>query len=124
MGDKRTMTKDEEMAEEWVSENGFGSDCNNINSVEANREMINAFLAGAESREKRIAELEKENEMFKKANEIIAQQRDDRDADISILENRTEELEAQIEKMECDYDKLLDEKIELEDRLAESRECY
>ena len=54
----------------------------------------------AEPREKRIAELEKENEMFKKAIEIIAQQRDERDADISILENRIEELEAQIEKNE------------------------
>lgn len=35
-----------------------------------------------------------------------------------------EEMQAQIEKMKADYDKLLDEKIELEDRLAESRECY
>lgn len=34
------------------------------------------------------------------------------------------DLEAQIEKMKVDYEKLLDEKIELEDRLAESRECY
>jgi uncharacterized coiled-coil protein SlyX len=46
--------------------------------------------------EKRIAELEKENEIFKKANEIIAQQRDDRDADISKLENRIEELEERL----------------------------
>lgn len=37
---------------------------------------------------------------------------------------KAQELEAQIEKMNSDYDKLLDEKIELEDRLAESRECY
>ena len=43
-------------------------------------------------KEKRIAELEKENEIFKKANEIIAQQRDDRDADISKLENYIEDL--------------------------------
>ena len=40
---------DEEMAEEWVNENGFGSDCNNINSVEANREMVSAYLAGGEA---------------------------------------------------------------------------
>ena len=79
-----------------------------------------SYVMGAEPRERRIEELEmtvgtlrtfsneqatcierlkKENEMFKKANEIIAQQRDDRDADISILENRIEELEQQIEKM-------------------------
>lgn len=37
---------DEEMAEAYTSENGFGSDCNNINSVDANKEMVNAFLAG------------------------------------------------------------------------------
>ena len=37
------------IAEEWVGENGFSSDCNNINSVEANREMVNAFLAGIEA---------------------------------------------------------------------------
>lgn len=29
---------DIELAEAWVGENGFSSDCNNINSVEANRE--------------------------------------------------------------------------------------
>ena len=44
------MTKEEiaeiKLAETWVGENGFGSDCNNINSVDANREMVNAFLAG------------------------------------------------------------------------------
>lgn len=45
-----------------------------------------------------ILDLEKENEIFKKANEIIAQQRDDRDADISKLENQIEDLEAQVEK--------------------------
>lgn len=57
----------------------------------------------AEPREKCIEEqkvtiekLKKENELFKKANEIIAQQRDDRDADISILENQIEELEEQL----------------------------
>ena len=58
-----------------------------------NAEMLKRF--------NRLAELEKENEMFKKANEISAQQRDGRDADISILENRIEDLEAQIKKMKC-----------------------
>lgn len=43
-----------------------------------------------------IDKLEKENELFKKANEIIAQQRDDRDADISTLEDRIDELEKKI----------------------------
>lgn len=37
---------DIKLAETWVGENGFCSDCNNINSVEANGEMVNAFLAG------------------------------------------------------------------------------
>lgn len=37
---------DVQLAEAWVGENGFCSDCNNINSVEANIEMVNAFLAG------------------------------------------------------------------------------
>jgi hypothetical protein len=37
---------DERLAETWVGENGFGSDCNNIYSFDANREMVNAFLAG------------------------------------------------------------------------------
>lgn len=48
-----------------------------------------------------IERLEKENEIFKKANEIIAQQRDGRDVDISIRENRIADLEAQIKKMKC-----------------------
>ena len=39
-------------------------------------------------------------------------------------DERIEALKAQIEKMKIDYERLLDEKIELEDRLAESRECY
>lgn len=38
--------KDEEMAEAWVDKNGFGFDCNNLTSLEANTEMVNAFLAG------------------------------------------------------------------------------
>ncbi len=53
------------------------------------------------SLENKIADydkLERENEMFKKANEIIAKQRDDRDADISLLENRNDELESQNSK--------------------------
>lgn len=37
---------DEEMAEAYTSEHGFGSDCNNIDSVDANREMVKAYLAG------------------------------------------------------------------------------
>ena len=40
------------------------------------------------------------------------------------LIKQVRKFEAQIEKMKSDYDKLLDEKIELEDRLAESREFY
>lgn len=47
---------------------------------------------------KENAELKKENEIFKRANEIIAQQRDDRDTDISVLESRIEELEEQLKK--------------------------
>lgn len=39
-----------------------------------------------------IAEFEKENELFKKVNKIIAQQRDDRNANIS-LEDCFDELE-------------------------------
>ena len=45
------------LAETWVGENGFGSDCNNINSVKANGEMVNAFLAGLKV--ERSEELEK-----------------------------------------------------------------
>ena len=42
----------------------------------------------------KIATLEKENVIFKKANEIIAQQRDNRDADIAELEKENTELKA------------------------------
>ena len=49
-------------------------------------------------RDERMEKLEKENELFKKANEIIAKQRDDRDADIATLEGRIEELEQKLEK--------------------------
>lgn len=48
--------------------------------------------------EKRIAELEKENEIFKKANKIIAQQRDDRDESIAELEETNEELTCQMRR--------------------------
>lgn len=43
------MTEEEfkQKAEEWVGKNGFGSDCNNIISVEANEEMEKAYIAGA-----------------------------------------------------------------------------
>lgn len=48
------------------------------------------YLDSAVGFSERIGKLEKENELFKKANEIIAQQRDGRDADISELEQRLE----------------------------------
>lgn len=67
-----------------------------VTSPNNNDYTIEAYIAGAEPREKRIAELEKENA----------------------------ELKAQVEKMKSDYEYLLDEKIELENRLTESRECY
>lgn len=38
--------KDEEMAEEYTTKNGFGSDCNNLTSYDANKEIEQAFLAG------------------------------------------------------------------------------
>ena len=38
--------KDEEMAEEYTEEKGFGSDCNNLTSYDANHEIEQAFLAG------------------------------------------------------------------------------
>lgn len=38
--------KDEEIAEEYTTKNGFGSDCNNLTSYEANKEIEQAFLAG------------------------------------------------------------------------------
>lgn len=47
---------DKKMADEWVDKNGFGSDYNNIDSFEANREMGNAFLAGLEGGRKMIDE--------------------------------------------------------------------
>ena len=37
---------DEEMAEEYTAKNGFGSDCNNLTSYDANKEIEQAFLAG------------------------------------------------------------------------------
>lgn len=39
-------------------------------------------------------------------------------------EKRITILEQQIEKMKNYYEQLLDEKIELENKLAKSRECY
>ena len=40
-----------------------------------------------------IAGFEKENELFKKVNKLIAQQRDDKDANINIFEGFIDELE-------------------------------
>ena len=37
---------EEEMAEEYTAKNGFGSDCNNLTSYDANKEIEQAFLAG------------------------------------------------------------------------------
>lgn len=104
------MNKEElkQEAEEWL--------CNNLHSA-SEEDFIKAMVDIAMPREERIKELEKENDIFKKANAIIAQQRDDRDADISILENRIEELESQLSlkiincikshlcKQDEDYDK-------------------
>ena len=64
----------------------------------------------------RITELETKNEQIKNSDtlcKLIGEQK-----------RKIAELEAQIEKMKTDYEQLLDEKIELENRLAESRECY
>lgn len=40
---------DEEMAKEYADEYGFGSDCNNLASYEANHEIEQTFLAGLEA---------------------------------------------------------------------------
>lgn len=37
---------EEEMAEEYTAENGFGSDCNNLTSNDVNKEIEQAYLAG------------------------------------------------------------------------------
>ncbi|MBR6612920.1 MAG: hypothetical protein IKK93_11975 [Campylobacter sp.] len=77
-----------------------------IDSAEPREKKIaklqESLLDVSEKATKRIAELEKENEMFKKANEIIAQQRDGRDADISILENQIEVLEEENKKLKSE----------------------
>lgn len=57
------MMTDEEMADEWVDKNGFGSDYNNIDSFKANREMGNAFLAGLKVNKSR---LDKAKELIKR----------------------------------------------------------
>ncbi len=57
-------------AEEWVSENGFCSDCNNINSIEANREMINAFLAGIKAGKENAKEIIKDYMIIVKGGHI------------------------------------------------------
>ena len=65
---------------------------------------------------KQISELEAENEQIKNSDtlcKLIGEQK-----------RKITELEQQIEKMKTDYEQLLDEKIELENSLAESRECY
>lgn len=52
------------MAEEWVCENGFCSDCNNLTSFDANIEMEKAFLAGLKAGEEK-AKKEIEEELLK-----------------------------------------------------------
>lgn len=37
---------DEEKAHKYTDEHGFGSDCNNLTSYDANREIEQAYLAG------------------------------------------------------------------------------
>lgn len=37
---------DEEMTKEYIAEYGFGSDCNNLTSYDANQSIEQAFLAG------------------------------------------------------------------------------
>jgi predicted nuclease with TOPRIM domain len=66
-------------------------------------------------------ELEKENEIFKKANKIIAHQRDDRDADISILEERIEELEEENAELKKRNGELAGQKASLERWFGEAK---
>jgi len=40
---------DEEMAEEYADKYGFGYDCNNLTSYEANQSIEQAYLAGLEA---------------------------------------------------------------------------
>lgn len=111
------MTKEElkQEAEEWVQNNNYPySNCPNIE-----KKLKEAYLAGAEPREKRIAEIEKEVEEY-----IDKLTKDWSDGEYSFSveelrqailhfaeprEKRIAELEAQIEKMKCcencaDYD--------------------
>lgn len=69
--------------------------------TEANKQ-IKELEYDIEYYKSKIEELEKENNLFKKANEIIAQQRDGRDADISILENQIEVLEEENKKLKSE----------------------
>lgn len=60
---------DVKQAEAWVGENGFSSDCNNLNSVEANREMVNAFLAGLKAARPQLHDLRKDPNDLPKDND-------------------------------------------------------
>lgn len=68
---------DEEMAEEYTDSYGFGSDCNNLTSYEANREVKQAYLAGLKAdvhtdNSKVIAELK--NEVLRLTDEEMAEE--------------------------------------------------
>lgn len=71
----------------------YGDTDNDGNPLTDDIIMQRSFLAGYEQAEKELL-------LFKKANEIIAMQRDDRDRDIAELEEENAELKAQIEKMQ------------------------
>lgn len=68
------------------------------------------FLDGADVLEREIKTMQERYNKQKEINKALVEE--------------YESLKAQIEKMKSDYEQLLDEKIELENRLSESRECY
>ena len=69
--------KDEEMAEEYTEEEGFGSDCNNLTSYDANREIEQAFLAGLKVGRPQWHDLRKDkNDLPKEGTKVISEKGD------------------------------------------------
>ena len=62
---------DEEMAEEYTAKNGFGSDCNNLTSYDANKEIEQAFLAGLKAGRPVWHDLEKDPNDLPKDNHNV-----------------------------------------------------
>jgi hypothetical protein len=102
MGDKRKMTKEELEKEAEV----YADDKKHFDG-QAQLYIVDGYLAGAEPREKRIAELEKENAELKESGSVICDRLSERIDETVELKNENIGLKNQFTKAKELLERLL-----------------